>query len=89
MNIVIENNVPLPAPRHSGLTAALRKLTIGQSVLIPNRAMRGINPSVFHVHKKTGHDFTCRTEGTGVRVWRTEPKNRTSTAIPVPTESAK
>lgn len=66
----IEDNVPIPSygNQGKGYTAVLRKLRKGQCVFLPTR-IQSIQ-SCIHQMGATMSDFTCRSEGSGVRVWR-------------------
>lgn len=69
MSYEIESNIPLPKPRGKGYTAALRKLKVGDSVLLPI----GLNNAgnVANYAGLTGK-YRARGEPGGVRIWRTK-----------------
>lgn len=78
----IEKNIPLPKTRRGqrprGLTAALRLLKVGDSVLVPyegntRRAAVGRAGSISsQLGKSIGFVFAMRTLDEGVRIWRIE-----------------
>ena len=69
MTFPIEHDVPLPKPRGKGYTAALRKLGVGDSVLLPI----GLNNAgnVANYAGLTGK-YRARAEPGGCRIWRTK-----------------
>ncbi len=66
---VIERNIPLPVTRerHVGQTAALRKLGVGDSVLLSPRSRAGLSTNA----KRVGIKVCSRIEDNGLRIWRT------------------
>lgn len=65
----IERGVPLPSSNTAGLSAILRKMKKGESVLVPFPLAKGIHPTARSVFGRAGTIVT-RMEETGVRVWR-------------------
>lgn len=69
----VDDNVPLPYIRADGMTAALRGLKVGQSVLFPTSKAR----SVYSVIQRLGGGkagLVTRTMPDGIRVWRVAKK---------------
>jgi hypothetical protein len=67
----IEKGIPIPVGmggRRSGVADALRKLEVGDSVLIPGVASVAFNAIRYVGGNKTTH--TARREKEGYRVWR-------------------
>jgi hypothetical protein len=64
---VIEHGIPVPPSRHQGITAILRMLGVGDSVVFQKS---GNNFSSFA--KNAGIKVVVRTRPEGVRVWRIE-----------------
>ena len=62
----IQKNVPIPPPRQTGITALLKQLKVGESVIVdtPNRG------SLHGNAKNIGIKIVTRKEGSGFRVWR-------------------
>ena len=71
MKFTIEHRVPL-APRRGclGYAAVLRKLGVGDSVLIPDRLPTHIHNAVAMLGIAPSGCFACRSVDGGVRVWR-------------------
>ena len=61
----IEKNVPIPKKRTSGVSALLRKLKVGESILLPKQAAY---TQAYAVLGKG--NCTIRSTPDGVRVWR-------------------
>lgn len=66
-----EDNVPAPKSERQELIATLRKLTIGQSVLVTNKPMSYASRCAQKA-KVAEKYFECRLVTTGVRIWRLE-----------------
>jgi len=79
-SLKIETGVPIgPQNLKTGLTALVRRLEVGQSVLIPKEAHTGetrqapaLWGTVSYLARSTGAKFVLRTVETGVRIYRTE-----------------
>jgi hypothetical protein len=70
----IEKNIPMPERRdrggkYPGLTAVLKKMEVGDSILIPNAKVQALGSRLAGVRPLK---FSMRSEGTGVRAWRIE-----------------
>jgi hypothetical protein len=64
----IEDGIPMPPAKNLvGVTATLRKLTPGQSVLFPGRTPTNLGP---FYRRLAPARFAARTVTGGVRVWR-------------------
>ncbi len=65
----IESGIPIPKPiAKQGISATLRLLKVGDSVHIPGK--KSVDMSSFIYAAKLSGKLTCRTDATGVRVWR-------------------
>ena len=65
----IEQGVPLPPQRKTGLTQALRRLNVGDSFLWPTDGVSGLHISSLRL----GVTVVRRSVGNGMsRVWRTK-----------------
>lgn len=67
MDVKVDQTVPVPPVRHTGCTAILRTLKIGESVLLPSSnaaalAFRLFGKGAYRSHKERG----------GIRIWRVE-----------------
>lgn len=63
----IENNVPMPKPRKSGVSVLLRSLKKGQSVLLE---MPQNNVANLAQHALGSGNYTTKIVDGGTRVWR-------------------
>ena len=72
MDIVIEKGVPVPAGygRQVGLTAVMRKMVVGDSIVVPEH----MRASIYSIARGIdGTKFAVRKVADGqLRVWRTE-----------------
>ena len=68
--IKIEKDVPMPEFRASGVTAALRKMDVGDSIFLRGKKSNNITTIVGILTKKTERKFMTRTVEGGIRVWR-------------------
>ena len=66
----IEKGIPVPEPRVWGITAALRKMDVGDSIFLRGKKANNITTIVGILTKKTERKFVTRTADGGVRVWR-------------------
>ncbi len=67
----IDKGVPIPPKRtgrFKGLTETVRRLQLGDSVLLKGAHIGNITSMIARVDGK----FTCRTQPGGVRIWRVE-----------------
>lgn len=69
MDVKVDRDIPVPRPKRTGVTALLRTLKPGDSVLLdslhaPALAFRIFGKGHFRSHKEHG----------GIRIWRTEGK---------------
>ena len=71
--MIIEKGIPIPDRRRDGgITGTLRKMSVGDSFLIPAEMNRA---SAHIAATKLGITITTRKQSDGtVRVWRTEDK---------------
>lgn len=67
----IEKGIPIPPRRKSGMTEVLRALEVGDSVLLMT-TYSSVGGIVYLARAGTEKKFVTRTEGDGIRVWRTE-----------------
>lgn len=67
-DLKIEKGIPLPEGTRGsgGITAVLRSMTIGDSVLLSNCKY----PSGYAALALGKGNYACRKEGTGFRIWR-------------------
>ncbi len=65
MDARVDKNVPVPSPRHTGITALLRTLAVGESVLIDT-----CNPSALAYRVFGKGNYRSHKERGGVRIWR-------------------
>ena len=77
MAFTIEKNVPLRKGRvgngrPSIYRDAIKALKVGDSFLVPKMRTMSVVATVSRWGLILGVELTCRTEGTGVRVWRTK-----------------
>ena len=71
----IEKNVPYPMlkVRHTGFTATLRKMEIGDSVLIPPDKVNSCRAMTYQMHNRSARRFSMRLQADGsTRLWRTK-----------------
>ena len=68
--IKIEKDVPMPEFRASGVTAALRRMDVGDSIFLRGKKSNNITTIVGILTKKTERKFMTRTVEGGIRVWR-------------------
>ena len=66
----IEKDIPAPAPRARGITAALRKMDVGDSIFLRGKKPHDVTTQVTILTKKTERKFVARTVEGGLRVWR-------------------
>ena len=66
--IKIEKGIPMPEPRVWGITEALRKMDVGDSIFLRGKKSNNITTIVAHLTKKTERKFVTRTVDGGVRV---------------------
>jgi hypothetical protein len=67
----IERGIPIPKRRQTGLTPALLKLDVGDSVLSKSK-IQSIYSVIGHVRKKhPERTFETRAMDGGTRIWRT------------------
>ena len=66
----IEKDIPMPEPRAWGVTAALRKMDVGDSIFFRGRKTNRVTNITSLLAKKTGLMFTTRMVDGGTRVWR-------------------
>ena len=66
----IEKGIPMPAPRAWGITAALRKMDVGDSIFLRGKKSNNITTIVAILTKKTERKFVTRMVDGGTRVWR-------------------
>ncbi len=68
MDLQTQNNVPQPPPkRRTGVTAALRAMAIGDSMLVPLLTWQA-NSYAYRVFGKG--NFRAKKEHGGTRIWR-------------------
>ena len=68
---VVETGIPVPKVRDRKRFLILDELEVGQSAFLPNIMRSGVSPALeYRESRDAGKKFTCRKEGTGVRVWR-------------------
>lgn len=69
----IRKDIPPPVGRRkgvlTGLTAVVLKMQIGDSILVKNASISAVGAFLYRL-KFGGKNFTCRTIGPDVRVWR-------------------
>ncbi len=73
MELKIEKGIPLPAKKSTSkplgvISKTCLEMEIGDSFYC-EKTLNNLH-AYFAVAKKSGRKFTCRTEGTGTRVWR-------------------
>jgi hypothetical protein len=69
--VKIEKDVPIPGRRGvRGVTALLRQLSPGESVLVP-LPIGALSSQVRRVTAEEGRTFTRRSVEGGTRIWRT------------------
>ena len=75
MNFSVEDNVPLPAASQgaaSPLLVAIRAMSVGQSIFVPDMEAKKLAGFVNSAKRKTEKQFTTRNTDGGARVWRLE-----------------
>ena len=71
--LVIERGIPAPSRTGpNSITAILRKLRVGESVLVPGKTAKRMHDYTGPAKRGTDKHFECKTMTTGVRVWRVE-----------------
>lgn len=72
---VIEKNIPIPPPqngkRRTGLTAAIRSMEVGDSVLVTCGSTY-VSSRISGFHATSDMRFVTRSADGGMRVWRVE-----------------
>jgi hypothetical protein len=69
----IESNIPRPIrSERQELISSLRKMRVGQSVLVTGKTTRQLSSDTRSAKLGTGKYFECRTMTNGVRIWRIE-----------------
>lgn len=80
MDYEIKSNVPIPIGKTSGKTAALRRLSVGDSFTIPKTELKKhTRKGVYSSAQKVGIQITTREVEEGLRVWRVEASPKTVT----------
>lgn len=74
MNLVIEDNVPMPdGDSHGwGISHVLRSMKVGQSVLISGKKPESVRSIIQLVQRGSQTRFVTRSVDGGLRVWRKE-----------------
>ena len=70
-NIVIEKNVDLPKGRNK-YNHPYKEMEVGDSFFVPEGKLSAICNNNWRLQKILNKKFIARSEGGGVRVWRTE-----------------
>jgi hypothetical protein len=70
-NVVIEKNVIIP-PARVKRNYPYREMNIGDSFFVEDDKLSSVCNTNNRMQRLLGWRFTARTEGNGVRVWRTE-----------------
>jgi hypothetical protein len=73
MKIKIEKGIPAPPPRggHGELATNLRKMEVGDSILLPLTINQGsLAARMCEIGRSLGRKFTRRKTSKGHRVWR-------------------
>lgn len=70
----IETGIPIPPPKRghgaaSDVTETLRKLNVGDSVLLPTQQKVAMKSARYALGNG---NYTSRQEGSGTRIWRTK-----------------
>ena len=68
MELKAEKNVPLPVAKASGVSAFLKTLKVGESVLVPGLKINNADAAVKYAGLQGR--AKCRTMDGGVRIWR-------------------
>jgi len=70
----IDKNVPMPkgSKELHPISAALRSMEVGDSVLIADKTRTQVQDYVRKARWTTGHRFAIRQAENGIRVWRIE-----------------
>ena len=68
----VERGIPIP-PVKMGLTAALRKLQVNESVLVNGKSTNQCSKIIACLKLKESGDFVSRTVEGGTRIWRVKP----------------
>jgi len=71
-NFTIEKGIPAPRPHiRGGFISILRKMDIGDSVLVPRPERNRVLSNAYHAASKTGMKVVSRKNSDGsVRLWR-------------------
>ena len=67
---VVEAGVPVPKVRDRKRFLILDSLEVGQSAFLRDIMRSSVSPALEYREGRDNKTFTCRKEGTGVRVWR-------------------
>jgi hypothetical protein len=72
--ITFSDNIPPPTDRRGGKQSMYPwdMLEVGQSFFVPGKASHEIGGALNWAAQKRGTKYVSRSEGGGVRVWRTE-----------------
>jgi hypothetical protein len=70
-DVLIEKNVVIP-PARVKRNYPYREMEIGDSFFVEDDKLSGVCNTNNRMQRLLGWRFTARTEGKGVRVWRTE-----------------
>ena len=67
----VEKNVPIPKhDRRRQCKYPWKELGVGDSFYVPNGNRNSLYAGARNWAKKLNHKYVCRTEGRGMRVWR-------------------
>lgn len=65
--IKIEHGIPIPTNKAFGMTATMRKMKVGDSVVLPLSQRNSVHPAARHLKIKVA---TRKISATECRVWR-------------------
>jgi len=70
-NFTIEKGIPAPKPKSRGFIAVLRKMNIGDSVLVPRTEYSRVLSNAYYTARKYGMKVVSRKNSDGsIRFWR-------------------
>lgn len=67
--IKIEKGIPIPKPRHTGMSEVLKRMQVGDSVVVPVTMRPNLNVYADRIRIRV---VTRKVDTDHIRVWRTE-----------------
>jgi len=72
MTFQIDSNIPIPPRYRNGINASFpfKEMAVGDSFWVDGETSKRARAAASTFSKATGHKYTTRADGDGVRVWR-------------------